>query len=267
MTGTVLIAGASGLVGTAAAIEFADAGWNVIALSRRVPELLEGRGCRHLALDLTDATACREAAAALTDVTHVIYTAVFELPGLIDGWTDPVQIETNGRMLRNLLDPLSEHATLKHVSLLQGTKAYGITVGEMRVPGRESQPRVEHPNFYWVQEDYLREAAAKAGFAYSIFRPQLIVGPNHGVVMNLPPVIGVYAAIRRELGEPFAVPRRCNVGVGSRGYAPRRRRLALGDGSAGGLGRDIQPDERRSVFVPRHVAGARAHARGRHRTR
>ena len=45
MTGTVLIAGASGLVGTAAAIEFADAGWNVIALSRRVPELLEGRGC------------------------------------------------------------------------------------------------------------------------------------------------------------------------------------------------------------------------------
>ena len=138
--------------------------------------------------------ACREAAAELTDVTHVIYTAVFELPGLIDGWTDPVQIETNGRMLRNLLDPLREHAALKHVSLLQGTKAYGITVGEMRVPGRESQPRVEHPNFYWVQEDYLREAATKDGFAYSIFRPQLIVGPNHGVVMNLPPVIGVYAA-------------------------------------------------------------------------
>ncbi len=206
MTGTVLIAGASGLVGTAAAIEFADAGWNVIALSRRVPELLEGRGCRHLALDLTDAAACLDAAATLSDVTHVIYTAVFELPGLIDGWTDPVQIETNGRMLRNLLDPLRKHASLKHVSLLQGTKAYGITVGEMRVPGRESQPRVEHPNFYWVQEDYLRDAAAKDGFAYSIFRPQLIVGPNHGVVMNLPPVIGVYAAIRRELGEPFAFP-------------------------------------------------------------
>src|SRR5690242_6952589 len=37
---TVLVAGASGLVGTAAAIEFADAGWNVIAVSRRRPELL-----------------------------------------------------------------------------------------------------------------------------------------------------------------------------------------------------------------------------------
>ena len=31
MTGTVLIAGASGLVGTAAAIAFRDAGWEVVA--------------------------------------------------------------------------------------------------------------------------------------------------------------------------------------------------------------------------------------------
>ena len=206
MTGTVLIAGASGLVGTAAAIEFRDAGWNVIALSRRVPELLEGRGCRHVALDLTDADACRAAARDFGDVTHVVYTAVFELPGLIDGWSDPVQIETNGRMLRNLLDPLREAASLKHVSLLQGTKAYGIMVGPMRVPARESQPRVEHPNFYWLQEDYVREAAAADGFRFTIFRPQLIVGPNHGVVMNLPPVIGVYGAIRRELGLPFSFP-------------------------------------------------------------
>ncbi len=99
MTNTVLIAGASGLVGSAAAIEFADAGWNVIAVSRRVPELLEDRRYRHLALDLTDAQACRRAAAELDEVTHVVYSAVFELPGLIAGWTDPVQIETNGRML------------------------------------------------------------------------------------------------------------------------------------------------------------------------
>ncbi len=109
-------------------------------------------------------------------------------------------------MLRNILDPLRTKARLKHVSLLQGTKAYGAMVAPMRVPAREAQPRVEHANFYWVQEDYLREVATADGFAFSIFRPQLIVGPNHGVVMNLPPVIGIYAAIRRELGLPFAFP-------------------------------------------------------------
>ncbi len=206
MSKTVLVAGASGLVGSAAAIEFADAGWDVVAVSRRMPELLEGRRYRHLPLDLTDADACRRAAAELGDVTHVVYSAVFELPGLIAGWTDPLQIATNGAMLANLLDPLRAHGRLRHVSILQGTKAYGGHVRPMRIPAREDQPRVEHPNFYWLHEDYVRAAAETDGLDYTIFRPQLIVGPNHGVVMNLPPVIGVYAAIRRELGQPFSFP-------------------------------------------------------------
>jgi hypothetical protein len=34
----------------------------------------------------------------------------------------------------------------------------------------------------------------------------MIVGPNHGVVMNLPPVVGVYAALRQAEGLPFAFP-------------------------------------------------------------
>jgi nucleoside-diphosphate-sugar epimerase len=204
MSRTVLIAGASGLVGSAAAIAFADAGWNVVAASRRPPELLEGRAYRHIALDLTDADACAAAARTLGDVTHVVYTAVFELPGLMAGWSDPLQIETNGRMLRNLLDPLRAHAQLKHVSILQGTKAYGGHIRPLRVPAREDQPRVEHPNFYWLHEDYVRAMANRDGVGFTIFRPQLIVGPNHGVVMNPVPVLGIYAAIRRELGLPFS---------------------------------------------------------------
>ena len=34
----------------------------------------------------------------------------------------------------------------------------------------------------------------------------MIVGPNHGVVMNLPPVVGVYAALRQEEGLPLSFP-------------------------------------------------------------
>ena len=207
MTNTVLIVGASGLVGTAAAIEFANAGWRVMTASRRFPELLEGKAVEHVTLDLMDGNACRQVVSdACADVTHLIYTAVFEKPGLIEGWTDPEQIDTNDQMLRNVLEPLRENAKLKHVSLLQGTKAYGLTVGPIRIPARESQPRVEHPNFYWRQEDYLRDVAVADDLAFTIFRPQLIVGPNHGVVMNIPPVLGVYGAIRRELGLPFSFP-------------------------------------------------------------
>jgi nucleoside-diphosphate-sugar epimerase len=117
-------------------------------------------------------------------------------------------METNRAMLVNLLEPLAAAAPgLRHVSLLQGTKAYGGHVGHaMRVPAREREPRDPHENFYWLQEDVVRAMSADRGFAFSIFRPQLIVGPNYGVVMNLPPIIGAYAAIRRELGQPFSFP-------------------------------------------------------------
>ena len=171
---TVLIIGASGLVGTAAARAFRSENWSVIATSRRIPELLQDENYQYLSLDLQDAAACTRAAESLETITHVVYAAVYEMPGLMTGWSDPHQIETNAKMLRNIIEPLARHDRLQHVTLLQGTKAYGGSVQPMRVPARESQPRVDHPNFYWEQEDYLREKSSTAHFDYTILRPQLI---------------------------------------------------------------------------------------------
>jgi nucleoside-diphosphate-sugar epimerase len=89
---------------------------------------------------------------------------------------------------------------------MQGTKAYGIHLHPMPIPARERFPRDQHENFYWLQEDYIREKSAREGWQFSIWRPQLIVGLNYGVVMNLPPIIGAYAAICREEGRPFGFP-------------------------------------------------------------
>ena len=207
MKGTVLIAGASGLVGAAAVDAFLEADYDVVALSRRRPEVDSQRRFTHRSLDLRDAAACRAAARDFGDVTHVVYTAVFELPGLIPGWREKVQMETNLAMLRNLMDPLADAAKrLRHLSLLQGTKAYGVHLHPIRIPARERYPRDQHENFYWLQEDYVRAKSAREGWTFTIWRPQLIVGPNYGVVMNLPPIIGAYAAICREQGMPFAYP-------------------------------------------------------------
>jgi nucleoside-diphosphate-sugar epimerase len=204
--GTALVAGASGLVGTAVVDRYLKDGWDVIAASRRKPEVSSDRQYEHLPVDLQDEQACREAFGGLSSVQNLVYAAVFEKPGLIAGWTEPDHIQTNGQMLRNLLEPLADASQLNHVTLLQGTKAYGIHLHPMPVPARERFPRDQHENFYWVQEDYLREKAAEKGFDFTIMRPQLIVGPNYGVVMNLPPVIGAYAAICREEGRPFSFP-------------------------------------------------------------
>jgi nucleoside-diphosphate-sugar epimerase len=203
---TVLVAGASGLVGYAALKHFAAAAeTDVIALSRRVPP---GVAARHLALDLTDTAACRDAADLLRQVTHVVYAALFELPGLVEGWRNERQIETNGRMLRNLLDPLIAAAPgLRHVTLLQGTKAYGVHVRPLAVPAREGRSEMrEQPNFYWVQEDYLRGAQAGRDWHFTILRPVLIVGEAIGGAMNLIPALGAHAAVMRERGPILPYP-------------------------------------------------------------
>jgi len=201
--GQVLVAGASGLVGEAAVAAFAEAGWDVIALSRRAPEPVAGR-VRHLAVDLTDAAACRNALGGLRDLTHVVYAALFEKPGLLAGWREADQMETNRAMLANLLAALAA-SPLRHVTLLQGTKAYGAHLRQkLPIPARERAPRDPHANFYWLQEDLLRETAATGGFAITIFRPQIIVGAAWGAAMNPLAALGAYAAVRRELGLPFA---------------------------------------------------------------
>jgi len=210
---TVLIAGASGVIGAAAVEHFATLlGWQVIGLSRRRPDVPPGISFEHVALDLNDASACRDAAKGFGAVTHVVYAALFEKPGLMAGWYEQDQMTTNLAMMRNLMDPLLDQVgDLRHVSVLQGTKAYGAHVHRIAVPARESQPRDPHDNFYWLQEDYIRQAQIQqarsgASWTFTIWRPQVVFGAALGVAMNLIPVLGAYAAICRELGRPFFCP-------------------------------------------------------------
>lgn len=202
----VLVVGASGLVGTAVADAFLDAGWDVVSTSRRPPEVFSDRPFTHLPLDLKDPDACQERLCARPDITHVVYAAVSEMPGLVAGWKDRQQMQANLSMLRNVLEPAVRGGDLRHVTLLQGTKAYGVHHHPIRVPSRESEPRDPHENFYWLQEDFVREHSVRHDYGWTIFRPPLIVGPNHGVAMNVVPVIGALAALRAREGRPFSFP-------------------------------------------------------------
>jgi nucleoside-diphosphate-sugar epimerase len=200
----VLVAGASGLVGSETVRRFSADGWDVIAVSRRPPAVSFGPGdVRHLAVDLLDGAASR---AALADVrvSHVVYAALFEKPGLIGGWRERDQMEANATMLRNLMEPLGEE--VEHVSLLQGTKAYGVHLHPIPLPARERAPRDEHENFYWLQEDYLRGLCRERGGQMTVLRPQVIFGGCVGVAMNLLPVVGAFAALCVREGIPFAYP-------------------------------------------------------------
>ena len=198
----VLVAGATGLVGYAAMKHFAgEPGCEVIAVSRRRPD--ETFGARWLPLDLTDAAACAKRAPDFAGVTHLVYAALYERPGLVAGWQEDEQIRTNEAMLQNLFGPLEKAAPgLRHVALLQGTKAYGVHVRPLTVPARENRSEMhEQPNFYWNQERYLRAAQPGKAWHWSILRPVLIVGDSVGSAMNVIPALGVYAAMMRRAGK------------------------------------------------------------------
>lgn len=203
---TILIAGAGGVVGAAALEHFAALpDWEVIALSRRRPAL--PAGVSHVSVDLTDAGACRDAMRALPQVTHLMFAALYEKPDLVAGWRDPEQMAVNLAMLRNLLDALELSAPgLRHVTLMQGTKAYGSHVEPAPVPCKERWPRHAHENFYWLQEDLLRDRQPKAGWTFTVLRPQIVFGYAVSSPMNIVAAIGTYAAVMRELGRPLAFP-------------------------------------------------------------
>ena len=53
-------------------------------------------------------------------------------------------------MLTNLLDALRmAESNVRHLTLLQGTKAYGVHHGPYKMPARESDPRFIASNFYY----------------------------------------------------------------------------------------------------------------------
>lgn len=68
---TVLILGANGRLGAACAAAFAEAGWRVLAQSRKAPTALPP-GARQLAIDLADTDALTGAAAGATVVIYAI---------------------------------------------------------------------------------------------------------------------------------------------------------------------------------------------------
>jgi nucleoside-diphosphate-sugar epimerase len=206
-----MIAGALGVVGRAALAHFeSQPDCKVVGLSRRAPDF-ETRA-RFVSADLTDAKDCRARAGDVSGVTDLVYCALFgRSPGNAT-WGDAQQIEANRRMLENCLDAVeASGATLRHVTVLQGAKAYGCHLGPVPIPGKESAPRHPHPNFYWAQEDLIRARAPKGGWSWTIFRPQYIVGFAVGSPINILTPIGVYAAILRELGLPLAYPGRTST--------------------------------------------------------
>jgi nucleoside-diphosphate-sugar epimerase len=195
-----LIAGATGIVGTRLAQHLHASGWDVVGLCRRPPA--SPLPYRMLAVDLTDARDCRDKRAALNTVTHVFYAARYDHP---EGTTESVDV--NAAMLVNLVEAIEPIADgLRHVNLVHGTKYYGHMLGPLQVPIAEDAPRARAPNFYFAQEDFIRDRQLGKRWTYSTVRPHTFCDGDATEPRNAALLIAVHATLARALGEPLVYP-------------------------------------------------------------
>ncbi len=196
---TVVIAGAQGVSGRAAAQHFARApDTAVYALSRRTEGHVQG--VHPVAVDLLDPARVRERVGPIEGITHVVFGAYIETP------TAAERSRVNVAILSNLLDVVEQSPTLRHVTFYQGGKAYGADLGPFKTPAREDDPRLMPPNFYYDQEDHLRARQEGKSWHWTALRPEAICGFALGNPMNLAMAIAIYAAVSKELGLPLRFP-------------------------------------------------------------
>ncbi|MDB6452326.1 SDR family oxidoreductase [Falsirhodobacter sp. 20TX0035] len=202
MNKTALIAGVTGIQGSAIAAQLVEQGWTVLGLARSPQDM---PGVTPVAADLLDPASLATALEGLRP-THLFLTTWMRMP------TEAENIRVNAAMVRNLLDALRPAGSLRHAALVTGLKHYlgpfeAYGKGTLpKTPFREDQGRLDVDNFYYAQEDELFAAAARDGFGWSVHRPHTVIGKALGNAMNMGTTLAVYATICRDTGRPFRFP-------------------------------------------------------------
>ncbi|GMN37726.1 hypothetical protein TIFTF001_007062 [Ficus carica] len=209
-----LIVGVTGIVGNSLAeiLPLSDTPggpWKVYGVARRPqPSWNADHPITYVQCDISDPQQTRDQLSKLTDVTHIFYVTWSSCP------TEAENCTVNGAMLRNVLEAIIPHApNLQHICLQTGRKHY---LGSFEVlgntephdsPYHEDLPRLDVPNFYYVQEDILmEEVKKKEGLTWSVHRPSVIFGFSPYSLMNIVGCLCVYAAICKHEGKKLRFP-------------------------------------------------------------
>jgi nucleoside-diphosphate-sugar epimerase len=192
-----LVVGASGIIGNAVVQTLAgQQDWTVRALRSTAVAGVESIDC-----DLANPAEVAQALRAAADTTHVFYAAYKPAESAA------LEASINTAMLAAVLDGLKAVAApLRRVVHYQGAKVYGPHLGAAVAPFYEDDVRHLAPNFYFDQEDLLRERAAAGDFDWSILRPDAVIGDIGGNPMNIAVVIGAFAALSKHAGLPLRFP-------------------------------------------------------------
>lgn len=199
-----VVVGALGVIGRYIVETLVERGdWQVIGLSRR--SQADGPRYRHIAVDLLDVADVQRKLSGLADATHVFYAGFSPSTGAASGYA--ANIAPNRDMLVNAVTAIDAASpALRRVVLVTGTKYYGVHLGPLKTPMRESDPRHMPPNYYFDQVDWLTAFQRGKAWDWVELRPQTLCGFAPGTPMSLLPAIAVYAAVSKELDLPLRFP-------------------------------------------------------------
>ncbi|EKG11792.1 hypothetical protein MPH_11288 [Macrophomina phaseolina MS6] len=129
-------------------------------------------------------------------VTHAFFTSYVH----VDNFSELK--EKNIPLFKNFLDAITTVSpNLK--------RHYGCHLGPVEIPVCESLPRCKDngDNFYYEQEDYLREKQVGSRWYYNVIRPHAIVGyAPHATGMSQALTAAIYLLVCKEDGDPGAFP-------------------------------------------------------------
>ncbi|GLV79189.1 SDR family oxidoreductase [Streptomyces hygroscopicus] len=198
-----LVVGAHGVIGGAVVRRLVAEGRHVVTLARRGKARLEDgtEVADHVQVDLLDASAARARLGDRADITEIVYA------GYTERETMAATVAPNVAMLRHVLEAVhASPSELRQVVLIGGGKSYGEHLGVYKTPAKESDPRFLGPIFYNDQEDLLHEDAERHGYAWTVLRPDAVIGLSFGSPMNMLTGVAVYAGVCRHLGVPLRFP-------------------------------------------------------------
>ncbi|KAH8700418.1 hypothetical protein BGW36DRAFT_316283 [Talaromyces proteolyticus] len=213
---TAIVAGANGISGDymlQVLCESPERWTKIYALSRRPPNKIWPAHVKHLSLDFMDPPEkiAEQLRQDEVKADYIFFFAYIQPPPKEGGniWSAVEDlVRVNKQLLVNFLEAQALNNSLpKHILLQLGAKYYGLHLGPAKTPLVESDPRVLlEPNFYYDQEDYLKEFAQKHNIGWNTTRPAFIPGAVTDASMDLCFALGIYATVQKYLNQPLVYP-------------------------------------------------------------
>lgn len=219
---TAIVCGASGISGFHALRALLDTPrWSRIFILSRSPLSDEAKSflseeqiarITHVSVNLLDSaeSIAKALQHAHVEAGYLFYYAYLQPDSVLDAMSPGAAkalIDTNAPMFDNLLQALPlANSVPKRILLQTGGKNYGMHLGRVRTPMIESDPQPRHiaDNFYYHQEDMLKEFCNKfPGTFWNTLRPFGIIGASPNSPLNMFISFAVYAVVQALKGEPL----------------------------------------------------------------